>query len=71
MEVPVATILPGGVATWMPLPSRCSSNIREKPRSASERVIVTFVNRSCPERSKKLCGVVLRTKITSPVGMPG
>jgi hypothetical protein len=37
-------------------PSRCVSNIREKPISASESVILTFASRSVSERSNAAWG---------------
>ena len=71
MDSPGLMIFPRGLLTWMPLPSRCVTRIREKPKRASERVMCTVVKRSFPDRWKESCGVCLRTKTTSPGGIPG
>lgn len=71
MDSPGLMIFPGGLLTWIPLPSRCVTRIRENPKRASERVMCTDVKRSFPDRWNESCGVCLRTKTTSPGGIPG
>lgn len=71
MDSPGLIVFPGGLLMWIPLPSRCVTRIREKPKRASERVMCTAVKRSFPDRWNESCGVCLRTKITSPGGIPG
>ena len=70
-DSPGLTVFPGGLLMWIPLPSRWVTRIREKPKRASERVMCTDVKRSFPERWNESCGVCLRTKTTSPGGIPG
>ena len=71
MDSPGLMTFPGGLLTCMPLPSRCVTRIRENPKRASDSVMCTAVKRSFPDRWNELCGVCLRTKTTSPGGMPG
>ena len=70
-DSPGLMVFPGGLLIWIPLPSRCVTRILEKPKRASERVMFTVVRRSFPERWNESCGVCLRTKTTSPGGIPG